>query len=56
MVFDNETFRVLHKLTEEGEEAYKDMLEKEADRILYKKEHPILYIIDKIIDFLYEYE
>lgn len=52
MVYNSKTFEIYHKLTEEGEIAYKDMLEKEADKILYKNEHPILYKIKQIGNFL----
>lgn len=51
MVYNSKTFEIYHKLTEEGEEAYRQMLEKEADKILYKNEHPILYFFNKIIEF-----
>ncbi len=47
MVYNSKTFEIYHKLTEEGEEAYRQMLEKEADKILYKNEHPILYFLIK---------
>lgn len=43
MVYDSETFQNLHNLTEEGLENYRNMLEKEADRILFKHQHPFAY-------------
>lgn len=51
MVIIFSDYYLQHKLTEEGEEAYRQMLEKEADKILYKNEHPILYFFNKIIEF-----
>ena len=45
MVYDSETNRPLHKMTEEGEDAYRLMLELKADKILFKATHPIKYLI-----------
>lgn len=47
MAFDNE-YRVLHKLTPQGEEHYRKMLEEVADEILFKHEHPFKWIAQKI--------
>lgn len=41
MVFYTDTFEVCHGLTKSGEEAYREMLEKEADKILFKHQHPV---------------
>lgn len=55
MVYNSKTFEICHKLTEEGKEAYRKLLEKEADEILFKKFHPFLYIISKIKDIYFNY-
>ena len=48
MVYDSKTFQNLHQLTDIGLENYRDMLEKEADRILFKHEHPFKYWWQKL--------
>ena len=45
MVYDSETNSPLHKMTEEGEDAYRLMLELKADEILFKAKHPVKYWI-----------
>lgn len=49
MVYNTKTFEILHKLTDNGKIIYQQMLEEEADKILYKKEHPIKAFILKYI-------
>lgn len=49
MVFNAETYEVLHKLTKEGEEQYKILLEKAADEILYTDQHPIKAFLKKYL-------
>lgn len=49
MVYDAKTYKVLHKLTKEGEENYRKLLEKAADQILYADKHPIKAFIKKYI-------
>lgn len=49
MVYDAKTYEVLHKLTKEGEDFYKEILEKAADQILYANKHPIKAFIKKYI-------
>ena len=49
MVYNAKTYEVLHKLTKEGEENYKKLLEKSADQILYADKHPIKAFIKKYI-------
>ena len=49
MVYNAKTYKVLHKLTKEGEEHYKELLEKAADQILYTDKHPIKAFIKKYI-------
>lgn len=49
MVYNAKTYKVLHKLTKEGEEHYKELLEKAADQILYANKHPIKAFIKKYI-------
>ena len=45
MVYDSKTNEPLHKMTKEGEEAYRLMLELKADEILFKAKHPLKYWI-----------
>ena len=45
MVYNSETNKPLHKMTEEGEDAYRLMLELKADEILFKAKHPVKYWI-----------
>ena len=49
IVYNAKTYKVLHKLTKEGEEHYKELLEKAADQILYADKHPIKAFIKKYI-------
>lgn len=49
MVYNTKTFEILHELTEDGMIAYQKMLEEEADKILYKKDHPVKALIRKYI-------
>lgn len=51
MVFYTDTFEICHKLSKKGETAYRKMLEQEADKILFKHEHPIKWFFQKIISF-----
>lgn len=51
MVYDSKTFQNLHNLTDEGLQNYRDMLEREADRILYRHEHPFKYYWGVVRDF-----
>ena len=48
MAYDTETLQVLHDLTPEGEDHYHKMLEEKADEILFKHEHPLKWVIQKI--------
>ena len=43
MVYDTKTLKPLHPLTEEGKQAYAQMLEMAADEILFKSKHPFKY-------------
>ena len=43
MVYDTKTLKPLHPLTEEGKQAYAQMLERAADEILFKSKHPFKY-------------
>ena len=52
MVYDSETNKPLHKMTEEGEDAYRLMLELKADEILFKAKHPVKYWIQRIMNFI----
>ena len=46
MVLDEE-LRPCHALTEYGKEVYRDYIEKKADEILFKHEHPLKWIVMK---------
>lgn len=50
MVYDKKTLQVYHKLTKQGEEAYRELLEKEADKILFKHQHPFLNFLEILKD------
>lgn len=52
MVYISDTFELCHKLTPLGKERYEQLLEKEADKILWKAEHPVLAFADAVKDFL----
>lgn len=43
----DEELRPLHELTEEGKKNYNDFLEKVADEILFKHQHPFKWVIEK---------
>lgn len=49
MVYDEKTLQAMHPLTEEGQKAYSEMLERKADEILYRHKHPFKYLIRKIL-------
>ena len=51
MVFEENTLRVLHPLTEEGKIRYQKYLEQKADEILFKNEHPLIYLYKQIKDW-----
>ena len=51
MVTDEE-LRPLHELTEEGKKNYNDFLEKAADEILFKHQHPFKWMLSKMKDML----
>jgi hypothetical protein len=51
MVYDSKTFQILHNLTEDGLDNYREMLEREADRILFKHQHPFKYYWQKLKEF-----
>lgn len=48
MVYDSDTFKALHTLTEAGEISYRNILEQRADEILFKNQHPFKWAISKI--------
>lgn len=48
MVYDPKTFELFHQLTEEGKVAYQQLLERAADEILFRHEHPVKWIVQKI--------
>lgn len=45
MVYDTETLEALHGLTEEGEVEYRKMLERAADELLFKSQHPVKWLV-----------
>ena len=52
MVYDSKTHELFHPLTQEGEEAYRLMLELKADEILFKSKHPFKYWIQRLVNFI----
>lgn len=44
MVYDPKTFQLCHELTEEGKAAYQGLLEKAADDILLRHQHPLRWL------------
>ncbi len=50
MVYDAKTLVVLHRLTPDGEERYRQFLEDEGTRILYRAQHPVKYYAGLVID------
>ena len=48
MAYDKETLQPCHEFTEEGEKAYRLMLEMMADEILFKAKHPVRYWVQRI--------
>lgn len=53
MVYETKELKILHKLTKSGEEYYRQMLEREADKILWQHEHRLEYIWNLIKEWLY---
>lgn len=51
MVFEENTLKILHPLTEEGKIRYQKYLEQKADEILFKNEHPLIYLYKQIKDW-----
>ena len=52
MVYDAKTLVVLHRLTSDGEERYRQFLEDEGTRILYRAQHPVKYYSEVVIDWI----
>ena len=44
----DEELKPLHELTEEGKKNYSDLLEKGADEILFKHQHPLKWVVLKV--------
>ena len=51
MAYYTDTLKPCHRLTKEGEEAYRLMLELKADEILFKAKHPIRYWLQRMMNF-----
>ena len=51
MVIDKD-LKPLHELTEEGKQAYSDFLEKKADEILFKHQHPFKWLFVQVKEAL----
>lgn len=49
MVYDTKTLVVLHQLTPDGEKRYRQFLEDEGTRILYRAQHPVKYYTKVIV-------
>lgn len=41
MVYEEKSWRLCHELTEQGKAIWQQMLEAEADMILWKHKHPV---------------
>ena len=52
MAYDAETLVVLHGLTSVGEERYRQFLEDEGTRILFRAQHPVRYYAELAVDAL----
>jgi hypothetical protein len=48
MVYYNKTLIPCHKLTKEGALKYHLLLEKKADEILYRHQHPFKWFFEKM--------
>ena len=48
MVFESESWKLCHEQTELGKEVWEQMLEAEADRILWAHEHPIRSAVGRL--------
>lgn len=46
MVYDANTLKALHPLTDEGKAAYEEMLQEKADEILFQDNHPFKYVFN----------
>ena len=55
MVYDLETFAVLHRLTPEGEKRYRQFLEDKGTEIIFRSEHPVRYWFGRIIGFFADF-
>ena len=54
MVYNSKTYQICHKLTKKGEVAYRKMLEKAADEILFKHQHPFKWFFQKINELFFK--
>lgn len=52
MVFEEDTLKLLHPLTDEGKRRYEKFLELKADEILFKNEHPLIYLYKQIKEWI----
>ena len=52
MVFETESWRLCHGLTEEGREVWHQMLEDEGTQILWRHEHPVRAAVQKAAEWL----
>ena len=52
MVFEENTLRILHELTEDGKIRYQKYLEQKADEILFRHDHPLKYIYEQIKEWI----
>lgn len=52
MAYDTKTLEILHGLSQEGQIEYQKMLERKADEILFKHQHPFKWTAMKIAEML----
>jgi len=51
MVYETKTYKLCHQLADNAKDAYHKLLEDAASEILYKKEHPVKWLLEKISEF-----
>lgn len=52
MVYYTDTLEPCHELTEAGKDAYRHMLELEADELLFESKHPFRYWWRRLVNLI----
>lgn len=55
MVYNTKTFEILHSLTENGEQHYREMLESKANECLFRSKHPFKYWFNRIFNLIFKF-